>query len=372
MMMTTNRMYQPVVLASDHLGALLGALVDEGYGLVGPRKVGHCVQLAPISGVDDLASACHDRQGPGSYRLEPSDDGRLFGTVIGPQSTKRWLFPPSRTLFRAHKSAGALSIDPEPIDPPKIAFVGLRPCDLAAIRVQDRVFGGLQKDPYYLRARERAFLVVVQCSRAVETCFCESMGTGPRAVEGFDLALTEITGPRHRFVVEIGSERGAEIASRIPTAPADADDLHDAADETARCLSQIERQMPTVDLYAQAESPRWNSIAERCLACGNCTLVCPTCFCSTVEDHGDLTGEHFERTKHWDSCFNSEFSYIHGGSVRSSTAARYRQWMTHKLAAWHEQFGTSGCVGCGRCIAWCPVGIDITEEARALTATPRV
>jgi sulfhydrogenase subunit beta (sulfur reductase) len=119
-------------------------------------------------------------------------------------------------------------------------------------------------------------------------------------------------------------------------------------------------------LYRNYENPRWDDVAKRCLTCGNCTMVCPTCFCTTVEDITDLTGEHVERWRKLDSCFTMDFSYIHGGSVRSSPRARYRQWMTHKLATWIDQFGTSGCVGCGRCITWCPVGIDITEETGAI------
>ena len=119
-------------------------------------------------------------------------------------------------------------------------------------------------------------------------------------------------------------------------------------------------------LYRNYEHPRWDEVAERCLTCGNCTMVCPTCFCTTVEDVTDLAGEHVERHQRWDSCFTVDYSYIHGGAVRASTRSRYRQWMTHKLATWFDQFGSSGCVGCGRCITWCPVGIDITEEARAI------
>ena len=130
------------------------------------------------------------------------------------------------------------------------------------------------------------------------------------------------------------------------------------------------RELDTTDirelLYRNYEHPRWDEVAERCLACGNCTMVCPTCFCTTVEDVTDLAGEHVERHQRWDSCFTIDYSHIHGGAVRGSTRSRYRQWMTHKLATWIDQFGSSGCVGCGRCITWCPVGIDITEEARAI------
>jgi sulfhydrogenase subunit beta (sulfur reductase) len=115
---------------------------------------------------------------------------------------------------------------------------------------------------------------------------------------------------------------------------------------------------------------QWDDVAARCLTCANCTMVCPTCFCTTVEDHTDLTGQTAERVRRWDSCFTLDFSYIHGGSVRTETKSRYRQWMTHKLASWIDQFGTSGCVGCGRCITWCPVGIDITAEVAAIRASP--
>ena len=133
---------------------------------------------------------------------------------------------------------------------------------------------------------------------------------------------------------------------------------------------QISKVLDTTDikglLYRNYENPRWIEVANRCLTCGNCTLVCPTCFCNTIYEATDLAGKHAERWRKWDSCFNVDFSYIHGGSIRSSPMSRYRQWMTHKLATWIDQFGTSGCVGCGRCITWCPVGIDITEESRAI------
>lgn len=130
------------------------------------------------------------------------------------------------------------------------------------------------------------------------------------------------------------------------------------------------RTMPDADLQtalpALFDSPRWSEIADRCLGCTNCTLVCPTCFCSTVEDTSALDGTAATRSRRWDSCFTMDFSSVHGAPIRASTASRYRQWLTHKFATWHDQFGSSGCVGCGRCITWCPVGIDITTEVRAL------
>jgi ferredoxin len=202
------------------------------------------------------------------------------------------------------------------------------------------------------------------------------MQAGPKVTSGFDIALTEIlAADSHYFVVHIGSERGAEVLSDVPHRAAVATEIAQAEAISQRTAEQMGRSLPTEGikelLYRNLEHPRWQEVASRCLACGNCTMVCPTCFCTTVEDVTDLTGEHAERWRKWDSCFTASFSYIHGGSVRPSTAARYRHWLTHKLATWIDQFGTSGCVGCGRCITWCPVGIDLTAEVQAIRQTDR-
>ncbi|MDP3063774.1 MAG: 4Fe-4S dicluster domain-containing protein, partial [Chloroflexota bacterium] len=223
----------------------------------------------------------------------------------------------------------------------------------------------------YQARRENAFIVAVNCGQAGGACFCASMNTGPRAASGYDLALTEVLeAGRHHLVAEVGTERGAEVLAEAPHQPAGAAEVAAAERTVARTASQMGRTLDTsgiVDLLRRSyEHPRWEKVAARCLACGNCTNVCPTCFCTTVEDVTDLTGEHAERWRRWDSCFTSGFSYVHGGSVRPSAYARYRQWLIHKLSTWHDQFGASGCVGCGRCITWCPVGIDITEEVRAI------
>ncbi|MDO9497602.1 MAG: 4Fe-4S dicluster domain-containing protein, partial [Nocardioides sp.] len=231
------------------------------------------------------------------------------------------------------------------------------------------------RDDAYAARREGAFVVAVTCGDPGGTCFCASMGTGPRPREGlgapFDLALTELLdGAGHRFLVEVGSDRGAEVVEEIGATPAGEADVT-AADRVAEgAASRMGRTLDTAGLkellYASADSPVWDDIAQRCLACGNCTAVCPTCFCTTVSDTTDLLGDQSDRTRVWDSCFNADFSHLHGANVRESTRSRYRQWMTHKLGSWIDQFGMSGCVGCGRCVTWCPAAIDITEEAAAL------
>jgi ferredoxin len=170
--------------------------------------------------------------------------------------------------------------------------------------------------------------------------------------------------------VRAGTPEGREILAQVPGMIADAPTVHKAQSAVAAAADRMGRAMPAVDLRQllvdSRSSPHWADVAERCLTCGNCTMVCPTCFCTTTQDVTDLSGEHAERWRVWDSCFALDFTYMHGGEVRSSGDSRYRQWISHKLSTWHDQFGTSGCVGCGRCIAWCPAGIDITAEAAAL------
>ena len=361
-----------LAVEARELDALLGALRERGHTLLGPTVRDGAIVLDEIGGICDLPAGWTDEQDGGRYRLRRRDDGALFGYAVGPHAWKRYLHPPAVVRWRARRDDGGFVAEPDKAPPPRYAFVGVRPCELAAIRVQDRVFlGGSFVDPAYRSRRESAFVLAVDCGSPAGTCFCASMGTGPKAGPGFDLALTEvIDAGRHELVVEVGSERGAEVAGAVPHRPAEPADLEAARAVTAGAAGRMGRSLDTDGLkdllYRRYEDPRWDEVAKRCLACSNCTMVCPTCFCATVEDETDLVGKATERRRIWDSCFSQEFSYVHGGSVRTSGGARYRQWITHKLATWHDQFGVSGCVGCGRCITWCPVGIDITAEARAL------
>ncbi|MGF1640442.1 MAG: 4Fe-4S dicluster domain-containing protein [Rhodospirillales bacterium] len=361
------------MIDTDDLQALIEALMGDGYRVIGPTVAEGAVVLQPIEGVGDLPAGRHDEQDGGRYRLVEGGGAGLFQFGPGPQSWKRYLYPATELLWRARRRGEGFAVEAEDGDdaPPRHAFIGVRACDLRAMAVHDRVLDGDRgADPRYGARRRLAFIVAVNCTRAGGTCFCASMAAGPKADAGFDLALTELLdGGRHEFLVEVGSERGAAALAGIDRRPSTAEDVAAADAALARTAAGMGREM-IADVAAllgrNLEHPQWNRVAERCLACGNCTLVCPTCFCTTVEDVTDLGGGTAERWRRWDSCFTVEFSYVHGGSIRREGAARYRQWMTHKLSTWHQQFGSSGCVGCGRCITWCPVGIDITEEARAI------
>jgi len=361
-----------VVVQPEALDALIGALRRRGYTVVGPTLRDGAIVYEELESGDELPVGWTDRQEAGTYRLERRADEARFGYAVGPHSWKRFLFPPRIRLWQARRNGdGAIDIAEEPPDERPLAFVGVRACDLHAIAIQDRVLlGGRFVDRDYASRREGTFVVAVNCFEPGGTCFCVSMGTGPRAESGFDIALTEILDGEHRLLAETGSELGAEVLAELPTRPAVERDVDAAEEAVAGAAARMGRTMEAGDLRDlladNLEHPRWDDVADRCLTCGNCVLVCPTCFCSTVEDHTDLTGDLAERWRTWDTCFSVDHSYIHGGSVRPDNRSRYRQWMTHKLGTWHDQFGTSGCVGCGRCITWCPVGIDITEEVAAI------
>ena len=368
-------MQQHVVVEAKQIQRLLDSLKQRGYQIVGPTVRDGAIVYEAIDSVDDLPVGWTDEQDGGRYQLVKRDDQAWFGYVVGPHSWKKFLHPPTLRLWQAQRQENGFQFLNEVETPPKYAFLGVRSCELHAIAIQDQVFlNGPHIDTTYASRRQEAFTIAVNCGQAGGTCFCVSMQTGPQATSGFDLALTEmLTADQHDFLVDIGTELGADVMRDVPHRIASAEELRIAEQIVEQTATQMGRSLDTTGiqelLYQNLEHPRWDEVATRCLSCANCTMVCPTCFCTTVEDVTDLTGSQAERWRKWDSCFTQDFSYLHGGSVRTSTRSRYRHWLTHKLATWIDQFGTSGCVGCGRCVTWCPVGIDITEEVRAIRET---
>ena len=356
----------------EGLQALLRAIRAGGYRAIGPTVQNQAIVYDDIESVDDLPRGWTDEQDGGRYRLARRDDDALFGYSVGPQSWKKYLHAPKLRLWTAERDGENASVTPEAPPTDRLALIGVRACEIRAIEIQDRVLvSDMYVDPHYQALRERALIVAVNCGKAGGTCFCVSMRAGPRVEQGFDLALTELLdGTEHLFLVETGSDEGRALLAQVPHRLASSREVEAGEAVIEGAASSMGREMRSDDLnellMSNLEHPRWDEVATRCLSCTNCTLVCPTCFCTSVEDVSDLSGDHAERWRRWDSCFTMDFSYIHGGSVRASAKSRYRQWMTHKLATWIDQFGSSGCVGCGRCITWCPVGIDLTEDVRAI------
>ena len=355
------------------LQELIEQLREQGYRVIGPQVADSAVVLDDLENIEQLPVGVIDQQHGGHYRITQTASRAYFDHVVGPHSLKSYLFPARETIVDGIRHDGMWEFKSVNVEAEPLAVIGPRACDLHALAVQDRVFlSGPYVDPGYQARRESVFIIAVNCRRAASTCFCHSMNTGPKVTANFDLALTELD---ECFAIEVGTEKGASIIATISWAPCSLTEIERAQAVSQELADDMKNgsqgcQMDTNGirdlLMDNLEHPRWHEVAQRCLACANCTMVCPTCFCSSVDEVTDLSGDQVQRERSWASCFTSEHSYTQGGVVRKTTRSRYRQWLTHKLATWHDQFDTSGCTGCGRCITWCPVGIDLTEEVAAI------
>jgi len=362
------------VLQPHQLDELIQSLALAEFQVVGPTEKDGVISYEAINSADQLPVGIIDHQSPGKYALQNIHSSRFFGYTVSPYSWKKYLNPPVQSSFKVNQNRKGISFEVAN-DEHRYAFLGVRGCELNAIKIQDNIFlNGNYTDPNYKRRRKQSMIIAVECFNTCETCFCDSVGFGPEIPDGADIVLAEIFEDKdHYFLARSETEKGQDIFNRLSLK--DADDgqalIKDAQLESVR--TQLKRHVQTSglksNLMANPDHPRWDEVAERCLACANCTMVCPTCFCSTVEDINDLDSTT-DRQMRWDSCFTSEFTYIHGGNTRESVKSRYRQWLTHKFASWQDQFDSLGCVGCGRCITWCPPGIDITEELEALSTPP--
>ena len=321
----------PRFLARQNFPLLLEQLVEHGYRLHGPQVRDGAIVYDTFHSVDQLPRGVQDQQQVGSYRLITSSNKRLFHWANGPQALKP-LLQPAR-----------------------------------ALALQDQHFlQGEYEDPGYRARREGLFLVAVDCSYAADTCFCASTGDGPSAQTGFDLVLTELeTG----YLIAAGSDKGLSILPHLPLLDAQPQDLDIAQQQHADVVAMQSRALqpiPIGGLDRQRGLPQWQDIADRCLGCGNCTMVCPTCFCHHQKDELAIKGDESQHVREWDSCFGESHGELTGFQVRKTIKHRYQQWMIHKLDSWQEQYGRSGCTGCGRCMSWCPADIDFVKEANVL------
>lgn len=350
-------------------GELLAALRSGGYDCVAPGICDGAIVYEELTLQDQLPTGISILQAPGVYRVEITDSPRNFAWANGPQALKPLVFKSKEVLWTVKRQVdGKVAFSESITEARPVAIIGVRSCDLAALDLQDRHFLNNEcADPHYLARRKSLFLVAVNCTHPSGTCFCASTGDGPAARNGYDLLLDELD---DGFIIHAGSEAGRDMLQTLPVHTATTGQLETVTLQNKHAVECQTRQLPSGNLerplFDNLDHPRWQSVAERCLSCGNCTSVCPTCFCYREQDAGTLELAQSEHIREWDSCFTPGHSYIHGITIRADTRLRYRQWLTHKLGSWHSQYGRSGCVGCGRCISWCPVGIDLTEEVAAV------
>ncbi|OOZ40214.1 sulfite reductase subunit A [Solemya pervernicosa gill symbiont] len=356
-------------LPREQLPELLLLLVQAEYQLLAAQEESGAMLYKPLAAGQPLPTAIGDEQGPGHYRLVERFDRRNFAWANGPQALKPMLFAPQEPLWRYQRdNTGELQFTSSEPQLEPTAVIGVRACDLAAMKIHDQHFLEQESpDLHYQRRRESLFIIAVDCSHPSASCFCVSTGDGPEVEHSYDLALTEL---EEGFLLRGGSVAGHALLSQLALEKVTDDQRYLAHQQHESAVARQQRALPKLDLqrrlFANLHHQHWQAVAERCLSCGNCTSVCPTCFCHREFDQGALDGSSGEHLREWESCFSEGHSYIHGLHVRSEPKFRYRQWLTHKLGSWHEQYGRSGCVGCGRCISWCPVGIDLTEEVEII------
>jgi NAD(P)H-flavin reductase/formate hydrogenlyase subunit 6/NADH:ubiquinone oxidoreductase subunit I len=356
-------------LPRRELDRLIQALVADGRRVIGPTIVDGAVVHDEIRSATDLPHGWKAVTAPGSYRLKPSRRSRAFDHNTAPTSWKRFTHPPLVPVTRARRDDGRVRVEAIVEAPPRLAFVGVRACDLAALRIQDRAMrAGPIGDADHAAREAAALIVAVECATVTSTCFCASMGTGPEIGDGADIALSELD---DGFVIRTSTPDGEAIVAELELNPATTPQIASAHEQVISVRAAMGDPIPTEGLperlRAALDHPRWAKVAERCLSCANCTLVCPTCFCTSVTVASDLDGVDSTTERTWDSCFSVGFGRVAGdANFRPAVRDRYRQWLTHKFSTWWDQFGSSGCVGCGRCVAWCPVGIDVREELMAI------
>jgi sulfhydrogenase subunit beta (sulfur reductase) len=286
---------------------------------------------------------------------------------------KALFLPPHEALFRFQKNKDGYELAPSTTDEKRRLIFGIRPCDARALALLDRVFKDSYEDPYYLSRRQGSILVGLACSNPYETCFCTSLGLGPAESGDVDLMLTDIG---DTFLIDAVTDKGRELLAKTSLTQ----DATDADEEKARELrgvaqSRVTRIVDTKDIGERLRAifedrDFWEQVAAKCLSCGVCTLLCPTCYCFDMCD--EMVSRSGTRFRGWDSCAFPVYTNMPAENPREEKWRRVRQRVAHKYEFYPMSFGLLACTGCGRCVRLCPVNWDITRILASLTREKRV
>jgi sulfhydrogenase subunit beta (sulfur reductase) len=295
---------------------------------------------------------------------------KILPTSLPP---RKYLLPTKEALF-GFAWDGGVSVDPQ-FGTDEVVLFGVPPCDLAALSLLDVIFDADHRDGHYFSRRDHVQVIGKECLYPCdEYAFCESMGT-LNATEGFDLLLTDIG---DSYYVRVGTPAGKALIEELPaTREAIYEDrarlrkAHEARDRAFQPkLETTPEQLPAL-LAESFDSLLWEVLGEKCLSCGSCNLVCPTCYCFDIQDTIDLSLEGGERYRVWDSCQLRDFAMVGTGeSFRESRAMRQKHRFYRKGKYIMERFGRTACVGCGRCARNCLAEINPIEVYNQLKGQP--
>ncbi len=285
------------------------------------------------------------------------------------RSAKDFFFPQSEDLMKFKMSGKSIEVVDIRDENEDFVIFGARVCDVKSFDILDRVFLVNPVDTYYKNRREHATIVSVACSRPSETCFCTSFGIDPTSPAG------DVTVWREENAIYLVSntDKGAKLVDKIKHLAVECDDSAVEAQKanTKKVLQRLPLKDLGVDKFGGGKtmeffnSPLWSTLSESCLGCGTCTFVCPTCQCYDIKEFN--TGKEIIRFRCWDSCMYSDFTKMAHGNNRNSQVERFRQRFMHKLVYYPENNdGIMGCVGCGRCLAKCPISMNIVKVMKAL------
>ncbi len=319
-----------------------------------------------LSSLRDFGEVIIPKEKPeqkGVYVFDVMSDPREMAweylrTIIPP---KKYLTKPKEVIFNFHVEKGFEEVI-EDGEKKRILF-GLHPCDIHGIKILDVVFNQQYKDPYYAKRRENTAIIGLSCMPD-EKCFCKSMNTD-YTEDGFDLALSDIGDD---YLVAVGTSLGDDIVTERQYLFEDVEEEHrkkylefrKKRNESFQLKLDIDDLPYILDL--EQASPIWEELGERCLTCGSCSMVCPTCYCFNIYDELNLDAKSGRRIKQWDACLFKDYALVAGGhNFREERAERVKNRYYHKQFRMVEQYGEPSCVGCGRCINACPAGIDVVE-----------
>ncbi len=324
--------------------------------------------LACIAAARELYLPVNDSEGRAAFTrwTDGSEYSRSLNTVRSP---KDFFFPQTEDMMSFRVEGQTIEIkDPELLDRDFVVF-GVRACDVRAFDVLDNVFLKDPADSYYSARRDHGTIVAVACDRPGETCFCGTFGIDPAEPRG-DVSVWMDGGFAYW---QANTEKGEKLLASISDLTDEAAD--NAADGAKETISKIMAKLPLAGLTADGfgpgktqelfDDPKWAELSESCLGCGTCTFVCPTCQCYDIRDFN--TGRGVIRFRCWDSCMYSEFTKMSAGQPRLTQKERFRQRFMHKLVYYPENNGGMfSCVGCGRCVARCPISMNIVKVMRAI------